>query len=176
MKQRNRSNGLRLASSVTEKTLAARSERRMHSVLATLEACQAALACGGNRATTHLVSVAILELRMKLNRIADTELKALCDAMLAEAPAEGSQKPTPPQAQRGLPLLKLVKEPTGLRGTFPASWRPMRSSAAPRAVSRARPQRCRSVDRKNRPASLGPPVPRPAARLCVIAHSRPSVK
>jgi hypothetical protein len=108
MKQRNRSNGIHLASAVTEKALAARSEQRMHSVLATLETCQAALAASGNRDTAHLVSVAILELRMKLNRIADSELKALCESMVSGAPAEQSQKPTPPQARRGLPVLKLV--------------------------------------------------------------------
>jgi hypothetical protein len=57
-----------------------------------------------------LVSVAILELRMKLNRVADSELKALCDAMLPdEAPAERSQEPKSPQGQRRRPLLRLVK-------------------------------------------------------------------
>jgi hypothetical protein len=44
---------------------------------------------------------------MKLNRIADSELKALCDAMTPdEASAQGSQEP---QGQRRRPLLKLIK-------------------------------------------------------------------
>jgi hypothetical protein len=82
----------------------------MHSILATLEACRAALIDSSDRETALLVSVAILELRMKLNRIADVELKALCDALLPdEAPEESSQEPKSPQTQRRRPLLKLVK-------------------------------------------------------------------
>jgi hypothetical protein len=93
-----------------EKTLVANSEERLHSILATLEECRAALVACANRETAQLVSVAILELRMKLHRVADSELKALCDAMLPDdAPAEGSQDPRSPQGQRRRPLLRLVK-------------------------------------------------------------------
>jgi hypothetical protein len=82
----------------------------MHSVLATLEQCRAALIEGSDRDTALLVSVAILELRMKLNRVADAELKALCDAMVPdEAAVAGSQAPKSPQGPRRPPLLKLVK-------------------------------------------------------------------
>src|ERR1700733_4868823 len=77
--------GVYLASSVTEKTLVAKSEERLHSILATLEECQGALVASGHRETAQLVSVAILELRIKLNHVADSELKALCDAMLRDA-------------------------------------------------------------------------------------------
>jgi len=88
----------------------ANSEERLNSILATLEECRAALIDSSDRQTALLVSVAILELRMKLNRIADSELKALCDAMLPdEAPAERSQQVKSPQAQRRRPLLRLVK-------------------------------------------------------------------
>jgi hypothetical protein len=101
---------LYLASSGTEQTLVANSEARWQSILATLEECRAALIDSSDRETAHLVSVAILQLRMKLNRIADSDLKALCDAMLPdEAPAESSQQAKSPQAQRRRPLLKLVK-------------------------------------------------------------------
>ena len=101
-----------LASSVTEKTLVANSEERLHSILATLEECQAVLVASGNRETAQLVSVAILELRIKLNRVADSELKALCDAMLQDAAsAEQSRDPKSSQGQAGRPpvALKLVK-------------------------------------------------------------------
>jgi hypothetical protein len=88
----------------------ANSEARLHSVLATLEECRAALNLSSDRETALLLSVAILQLRMKLNRIADSDLKALCDAMLPdEAPVERSQQAKSPQAQRRRPLLKLVK-------------------------------------------------------------------
>src|SRR3981081_1213917 len=88
------SNRLYLASSVTEKTLVANSEERLHSILAALEECRAALIACANRETAQLVSVAIRELRMKLYGVADSELKALCDAMLPDdGPTEGSQDP-----------------------------------------------------------------------------------
>jgi hypothetical protein len=88
----------------------ANSEERLHSILATLEECQAALVASGNRETAQLVSVAILELRIKLNRIADSELKALCDAMLRDE-AEQARDPKSSQGQGGRPpvSLKLVK-------------------------------------------------------------------
>ena len=86
----------------------ANSEERLRSVLATLEQCRAVLD-GSDRETALLVSVAILELRMKLHRITDSELKALCDAMLTDEAAERSQQPKSPQGQRRRPLLKLVQ-------------------------------------------------------------------
>jgi hypothetical protein len=100
-----------LANSVTEKTLVANSEQRLHSVLATLEECQAVLVASSSRETAQLVSLAILQLRMKLNRIADSDLKMLCDAIADQGPAEKSHVPIPPQAQRrsSTALLKLVK-------------------------------------------------------------------
>ena len=110
MKRQTGSPRLYLASSVTKKALVANLEERLRSILATLEECRAALIDSRDRQTALLVSVAILELRMKLNRIADSDLKALCDAMLPdEAPAERSQQAKSPQAQRRRPLLKLVK-------------------------------------------------------------------
>jgi hypothetical protein len=87
----------------------ANSEERLHSILATLEECRAALIACANRETAQLVSVAILELRMKLYRVADSELKALCDAMLPDDGPAGSQDPKSPQGPRSRPLLKLVK-------------------------------------------------------------------
>jgi hypothetical protein len=101
---------LYLASSLTEQTLVANSEQRLHSVLATLEECRAALIASSDRDTALLVSVAILELRMKLNRVADAELKALCEAMVPDrAVVAGAQEPKSPQGPRRPPLLKLVK-------------------------------------------------------------------
>jgi hypothetical protein len=84
------------------------SEKRLRLVLATLEECRVTLTAGGEPDMALLVSVAILELRMKLNRIADFELKALCDAMLPEA-SERPHDLQSPQGQRRRPLLKLVK-------------------------------------------------------------------
>jgi hypothetical protein len=95
-----------------EKTPVANSDERLRSVLATLEGCQAILIDSTSRETAQLVSVAILQLRMKLNQVADSELKALCDAMNpAIGPGERSQHPKTPQGRRppASEMLKLVK-------------------------------------------------------------------
>lgn len=103
---------LYLASSLTEETLVANSEERLQAVLATLEQCQTALVLGGDRDIAQVVSVAILELRIKLNRIEDAELKALCDAMVRDRePPEKPHHPNSQDGQRGRSSvsLKLVK-------------------------------------------------------------------
>jgi hypothetical protein len=77
------------------------------SVLVTLEQCRAVLGDADNRETGQLLSMAILELRMKLNGIDGSELKALCDEMLRdEVPAE---RPPQPGFPRRRPLLRVVK-------------------------------------------------------------------
>jgi hypothetical protein len=86
----------------------ANSEQKLHSVLATLEECRTVLHAAASRETALLVSMAILQLRMKLNRIGDSDLKALCDAMTADGP-EKPQRPASPEAQRRSGLLKLVE-------------------------------------------------------------------
>jgi hypothetical protein len=95
-----------LASSVSEKTRAANLERRSKAVLAALENCRAMLLADDDQETGQLVTLAILQLRMKLNRVGDAELKALCDAMTQnEAPLESAQG----GHRRSPPVLKLVK-------------------------------------------------------------------
>lgn len=78
---------LYLASSTTGKALVPNSEEKLHSVVATLERCRATLLLGGNGDTAQLLSVAILDLRIKLNRIDDQELKSLCDAVTRDVEA-----------------------------------------------------------------------------------------
>jgi hypothetical protein len=79
-----------------------------------LEETRAVLLECGDWETAHLVSVSILQLRMKLNRVADSELKALCDVMIPDdepAPSKPLQDPKlqPAQRRRRPVLLKLVK-------------------------------------------------------------------
>jgi hypothetical protein len=92
-----------------ERTPVTNSNEQLLSVLATLEACRAALVSSGDRETAQLVSVAVLELRMKLNAIDDEDLKALCDELVSgeEARAERTRDSKP--AQRRRPLLRVVK-------------------------------------------------------------------
>jgi hypothetical protein len=92
---------IHLASSVTEKAQAANSDERLRSALTALEECRAYLIDSGSRETAQLLSVAILDLRMKLHRIADSELKALCDAVSPKSPHG--------RGRRSLASLKLIK-------------------------------------------------------------------
>lgn len=99
-----------LASSVSEKTRVANLKRRSHSVLAALEKCRAVLLADADQEAAQLVTLAILQLRMKLNRIGDAELRALCDAMTQQlGPVESAERP--PQGGRGRLAagLKLIK-------------------------------------------------------------------
>ena len=80
------------------------SENKSHSVLATLERCRVALLADADRETAELVALAILQLRMKLNRVAELELKALCDAMMRDGEPVAVGPFGGPRA-----LLKLVK-------------------------------------------------------------------
>jgi hypothetical protein len=82
---------------------------RLLAILEKLEECRALLLSGGNRDSAHLVSVAILDVRMRLHRIGDAELRALCDEMLADdgSPRLRDTRLTPGRKRR--PLLRLVK-------------------------------------------------------------------
>jgi hypothetical protein len=89
----------------------ANSDQRLHSIAATLEECRTALVGSSNPETAQLVSLAILQLRMKINRIGDAELRDLCDAMTPEdQTAEMSLDPElPPDQSHPSTRLKLVK-------------------------------------------------------------------
>ena len=82
----------------------ANTEERLLSLLATLEECQAFLLDRESTETTsRLLSLAILELRMELYKVTDSELKALCDMMAADEQVEEPATPRFP------PYLKVVK-------------------------------------------------------------------
>ena len=88
----------------------ANSDKRLHSILATLEGCRAALVGSGDPESAQFVALAVLQLRLKLNQISDAELKALCDAVTPEDGVSAKrQNPNSPDGQRRHPLLRLVK-------------------------------------------------------------------
>lgn len=60
----------------------------------------------GRAETAQLVSVAILDLRMKLNQIGDAELKVLCEEIMR---AEEQGRADGRAAQRRHPQLRVVK-------------------------------------------------------------------
>jgi hypothetical protein len=85
------------------------SDERLLSILEMLGECRAGLLADGNRDSAHLVSVAILDVRMRLHRIGDAELRALCDEMLTD---DGSARLRDMKLEAGSkrrPLLRLVK-------------------------------------------------------------------
>ena len=84
------------------------SDEQLHSVLEELEECRKVLNENNGRETAELLSIVILDLRMRLKGIANAELRALCDEMLrgVSDPASRS-KPTQDQPRR--PLLRVVK-------------------------------------------------------------------
>jgi hypothetical protein len=87
------------------------SDERLQSILENLEQCEAGLRAIGRGDTAHLVSLAVLELRMRLNGISDEELKALCEEMTPESDrsAEQADDAKSSVTQRRRPLLRVVK-------------------------------------------------------------------
>lgn len=82
------------------------SDEHLLSVLEMLDECRVALRESGRDETAQLVSVAILDLRMKLNQIGDAELKVLCEEIM-RAKEQGASEGRP--AQRRPPMLRVVK-------------------------------------------------------------------
>jgi hypothetical protein len=84
------------------------SDEQLLAILVKLEECRNLLTAGGNRDGAKLVSVAMLDVRMRLHRIEDAELKALCDEMMANA-EERAREAQEPEAELRRPLLRVVK-------------------------------------------------------------------
>jgi hypothetical protein len=80
------------------------SDQQLLSILDSLRRCEARLRECSCDDTAHLVSVAVLELRMRINGISDADLKALCDEMLPDSDVSAEQT-----RSRRRPLLRLVK-------------------------------------------------------------------
>lgn len=67
------------------------SDGRLRAIIATLEESRAELADSANPEAAQILAVAILQLRMRLHRIADSELKSLCQAVALQE-AERAKK------------------------------------------------------------------------------------
>jgi hypothetical protein len=93
------------ASRIHGKNAVSHSDEHLNSVLGTLEECRRVLNDNDGRETAELLSIAILDLRMRLKGIANAELRALCDEMLRGAASESAQ----PVQQPRRPMLRVVK-------------------------------------------------------------------
>ena len=98
-----------LASSVTEAALAARSEKELGAILVRLQECRKALLDANSPETAELVSLAVLQLQMKLNRVSDRELMALCDEVIRVVGAPPKDQVRQKLRRRHSPALQLVR-------------------------------------------------------------------
>ena len=92
------------------------SEQQLHAALATLEQCRAVLIASASQETAQLVSMAILQLRMKLNRITEAEWKAFCDAVAPDRSpdagiARSDTRPRPTSTVLGPAFLTPCRRP-----------------------------------------------------------------
>jgi hypothetical protein len=86
--------------------LVSNSDAQLRSVIASLEESRAALLQSANPEAAQILAMAVLQLRMRLHRVADAELKALCQAVqLQEADrakkADGPASKDRPLSGRG---------------------------------------------------------------------------
>lgn len=81
----------------------------MQSVLETLEECRRVLNEISSRESAELLSIVILDVRMKLKGIDSADLRALCDEMLRTATGESLHPSKQTQDQPRRPLLRVVK-------------------------------------------------------------------
>lgn len=94
---------------LTERTPVSHSDEQLQSVLETLEECRKVLNESNSRESAELLSIVILDVRMKLKGIDSADLKALCDEMLRSAASEPLSPSKQTQDQPRRPLLRVVK-------------------------------------------------------------------
>ncbi len=85
------------------------SDEQLQSVLETLDECRKTLIAANNRESAELLSIVILDVRMKLKGIDGADLRALCDEMLRNAASEPQTPSKQTQDQPRRPLLRVVK-------------------------------------------------------------------
>jgi signal transduction histidine kinase len=73
-----------VANSNNRLRLVSDSDARLRSTIAVLEDSRAELAESANSEAAQILAVAILQLRVRLHRIADSELNAFCQAVVQE--------------------------------------------------------------------------------------------
>ncbi len=96
-----------VASSDNRLRLVSDSDAHLRSVIATLEENRASLLEWANPEAARIVGLAILQLRMRLHRIGDAELEALCEAVQAR------------QAERARKAAELASKNSRLAGRYP---------------------------------------------------------
>lgn len=85
------------------------SDEQLQSVLETLEECRRVLNECNSRESAEMLSIVILDVRMKLKGIDSADLKALCDEMLRSAASVPPIPSKQTQDQPRRPLLRVVK-------------------------------------------------------------------
>ena len=85
-----------MANSNNRLRLVSDSDARLRSIIASIEENRVALTESASPEAAQLLTMAILQLRMRLHRVADSELKALCQALQcqeAQRPKKSDDRP-----------------------------------------------------------------------------------
>jgi hypothetical protein len=96
-----------VASSENRLRLVSDSDAQLRSVIAALEENRVLLVESANPEAAQILALAILQLRMRLHRIGDAELEALCEAVQAQ------------QADRARKAAELAAKNGRLAGRYP---------------------------------------------------------
>jgi hypothetical protein len=96
-----------VASSENRLRLVSDSDAQLRSVITALEENRASLLESGNPEAAQILALAILQLQMRLHRIGEAELEALCEAIQAR------------QADRARKAAELASKNSGLGGRYP---------------------------------------------------------
>jgi hypothetical protein len=100
---------IQLAASLSDQAIAANAQARLRLILATLEQCRASLINEAEHDTADLLSVTMLQLRMRLKGVTDSELKLLSDTQAEQAQAQPAHNREAPRDRRRRSFLELVK-------------------------------------------------------------------
>ncbi|HEV7880486.1 hypothetical protein [Bradyrhizobium sp.] len=90
-----------MANSNNRLRLVSDSDARLRSIIASIEENRIALAEGASPEAAQLLTMAILQLRMRLHRVGDSELKALCHAMQRQEAQRPKKSDDFPAKERG---------------------------------------------------------------------------
>lgn len=87
----------------------ANSQARLLLILATLEQCRASLINEAEHDTADLLSVTMLQLRMRLSGVTDSELKLLCDKQAEPGQVQPARNCKAQRERRRRSFLELLK-------------------------------------------------------------------
>jgi signal transduction histidine kinase len=92
-----------VARSENQLRLVSNSDERLRSIIATLEESRTELVESANPEAAQILAMATLQLRMRLHRVADSDLRSLCDSVLSREAERAKKSDSPASKGRGWP-------------------------------------------------------------------------